>query len=86
MNRTVLTDEQWQTIWTFLISHPRLYVGPPDTCRRFLNAVLWVLVIRQTPCNSFPEIVTTGASYYRLNGAMDSGTKPSSPPAGQQLR
>ena len=43
MNRTVLTDEQWQMIWTFLKSHPRVYVGPPDACRRFLNAVLWVL-------------------------------------------
>lgn len=43
MNRTVLTEEQWQTIWTFLASHPRVYVGPPDACWRFLNAVLWVL-------------------------------------------
>jgi transposase len=43
MNRTVLTDEQWQTMWAFLVAHPRVYVGPPDACRRFLNAVLWVL-------------------------------------------
>ena len=43
MNRAVLTDEQWQTIWTFLVAHPRVYVGATDTCRRFLNAVLWVL-------------------------------------------
>jgi len=43
MNRVVLTDEQWVTIWTFLAAHPRVYVGRPEACRRFLNAVLWVL-------------------------------------------
>lgn len=43
MNRTVLTDEQWVTIWAFLATHPRVYVGQPEACRRFLNAVLWVL-------------------------------------------
>lgn len=43
MNRVVLTDEQWVTIWAFLVAPPRVYVGRPDPCRRFLNAVLWVL-------------------------------------------
>src|SRR5512143_179035 len=43
MNRVVLTDEQWVTIWTFLVAHPRVYMGRPEACRRFLNAVLWVL-------------------------------------------
>ena len=43
MNRVVLTDEQWVTIWTFLLAHPRVYVGRPEVCRQFLNAVLWVL-------------------------------------------
>lgn len=43
MNRTVLTDEQWVTMWAFLAAHPRVYVGQPEACRRFLNAVLWVL-------------------------------------------
>jgi transposase len=43
MDRTVLTDEQWATIWAFLAAHPRVYVGRPEACRRFLNAVLWVL-------------------------------------------
>ena len=43
MNRVVLTDEQWVTIGAFLTAHPRVYVGPPELCRRFLNAVLWVL-------------------------------------------
>src|SRR5512144_3358612 len=43
MTRGVLTDEQWVTIWTFLVAHPRVYVGRPEACRLFLNAVLWVL-------------------------------------------
>ena len=43
MNRVVLTDAQWVTIWALLVAHPRVYVGRPDACRRFLNAVLWVL-------------------------------------------
>src|SRR5512139_1856202 len=43
MNRVVLTDAQWVTIWTFLIAHRRVYVGRPEACRRFLHAVLWVL-------------------------------------------
>lgn len=43
MERTKLTDAQWDTIWAFLILHPRVSVGRPETCRRFLEAVLWVL-------------------------------------------
>jgi transposase len=43
MNRAVLTDEQWATLWACLARHPRVYVGRPEACRRFLDAVLWVL-------------------------------------------
>ena len=43
MDRTKLTEAQWATIWAFLVAHPRVYVGRPETCRRFLEAVLWVL-------------------------------------------
>jgi acetolactate synthase small subunit len=43
MNRVVLTDAQGVTIWTLLVAHPRVYVGRPEACRRFLNAVLWGL-------------------------------------------
>jgi len=43
VDRTKLTDEQWAVIWAFLSTHPRVYVGRPETCRRFLEAVLWVL-------------------------------------------
>ena len=43
MDRTKLTEAQWDTIWAFLVTHPRVYVGRPESCRRFLEAVLWVL-------------------------------------------
>jgi transposase len=43
MERATLTDEQWATMLAFLVAHPRLYVGQPEDCRRFLNGVLWIL-------------------------------------------
>jgi transposase len=43
MNRAVLTDEQWSLILPFLMAHSRVYVGAQAACRRFLEAVLWIL-------------------------------------------
>ena len=43
MKRVVLTDEHGVTSWTFLVTHPRVYLGPPAAGRRLLNAVRWVL-------------------------------------------
>ncbi len=43
MNRARLTDEQWDVIFPFLMAHSRVYVGASAACRRFLNAVLWIL-------------------------------------------
>lgn len=43
MNRYYLTDEQWHLVHDFLQSHPRVYVGKPEHCRRFVNGVLWIL-------------------------------------------
>ena len=43
MNRVVLTDEQWVTIWALLVAPLRVDVGRPEAGRRFLNAVLGVL-------------------------------------------
>ena len=37
-----LTDDQWQRILPFLRSHRKVYVGAQWSCRRFLEAVLWV--------------------------------------------
>ena len=43
MNRATLTDEQWGVILPFLTMHSRAYVGVQESCRRFLDAVLWIL-------------------------------------------
>ncbi|WP_139559102.1 transposase [Methylotetracoccus oryzae] len=43
MNRSVLTDEQRGLILPFLTAHSRVYVGAQAACRRFLDAVLWIL-------------------------------------------
>ena len=36
------SDAQWQKTLPFLLAHPKLYVGPQWSWRRFLSAVLWV--------------------------------------------
>ncbi|PID50062.1 MAG: hypothetical protein CR991_03310 [Proteobacteria bacterium] len=43
MNRYYLTDDQWEWIRPFLLTHPRVYVGNPERCRQLINAVLWIL-------------------------------------------
>jgi putative transposase len=42
MRTITLTDEQWQKILPFLQTCSRIYIGPKDQCRRFLDAVLWI--------------------------------------------
>ncbi len=42
MSSVTLSEEQWRKILPFLLAHPKLYVGPQWSCRRFLSAVLWV--------------------------------------------
>ena len=42
-SKTELTDEQWETFYQLLLLHGRVYVGAIESCRQFLNAVLWVL-------------------------------------------
>ncbi len=43
MHRYYLTDDQWEWGHQLLLSHPRVYVGHPERCRQFINAVLWML-------------------------------------------
>lgn len=38
-----LTDYQWDRIQEFLAGHPRVYVGNAVQCRRFVEAVLWIV-------------------------------------------
>ena len=42
-NRTELSDEEWQVIYSLLLLNLRIYVGCEEKSRRFLNAVLWIL-------------------------------------------
>jgi transposase len=42
-NRTELTDEEWQSIYSLLLLNRRVYVGCEEKSRRFLNAILWIL-------------------------------------------
>jgi transposase len=42
-NRAEISDEEWQSFYCLLLLNPRVYVGVLDTCRCFLNAVLWIL-------------------------------------------
>ncbi|PPD44725.1 MAG: hypothetical protein CTY16_11565 [Methylobacter sp.] len=43
INRAELTDTEWQAIHSLLVLNGQVYVGLEENCRRFLNAVLWVL-------------------------------------------
>jgi transposase len=43
VNRTGLSDGQWEIFYALLLQNGRVYVGPLEKCRRFLNAVLWIL-------------------------------------------
>jgi transposase len=41
-SNAILSDYQWFKILAFLRSHPRAYVGKEESCRLFLDAVLWI--------------------------------------------
>ncbi|MGD7035269.1 IS5 family transposase [Methylotuvimicrobium buryatense] len=43
MNRAILSDGEWDRILVYLRQLPNLYIGEAETCRRFLDACLWVL-------------------------------------------
>ncbi|SFM64387.1 transposase [Nitrosomonas communis] len=42
-SRTELIDEQWKFLYRLLLLQKRVYIGSVEICRRFLNAVLWIL-------------------------------------------
>lgn len=35
-------EDRWQKIYQFLQEHPNVYAGKEPSCRKFLEAVLWV--------------------------------------------
>ena len=43
INRAEVTDEEWQVIYGILQLNERAYTGSEESCRRFVNAVLWIL-------------------------------------------
>ena len=38
-----IADCQWQKLYAFLQGHPRAYAGQEEKCRRFVEAVHWIL-------------------------------------------
>lgn len=43
MNRIELSDREWLCILLYLTTLSGIRLGPPDQCRKFISAVLWVL-------------------------------------------
>ena len=37
-----ITDAAWKSLLPFLRDYPNVYVGNPETCRRFVSALLWI--------------------------------------------
>ena len=38
----MISDAAWKSMLPFLKAFPNIYVGNPETCRRFLSAVVWM--------------------------------------------
>ena len=43
MSTYKIDNVQWQKLYAFLQSQPRAYAGQEETCRRFVEAVHWIL-------------------------------------------
>ena len=43
MSTERISDHQWQKLYAFLQGHPRAYAGQEEKCRRFIEAVRWIL-------------------------------------------
>ena len=37
-----ISDAAWNSLLPFLKASPNVYVGDPETCRRFVSALLWI--------------------------------------------
>ena len=38
----MISDAAWHSMLPFLKAFPNVYVGNPETCRRFLSALVWI--------------------------------------------
>ena len=43
MGNANLTDLSWHKIWVFLKTLKTIYIGAEESCRKFVEAILWVL-------------------------------------------
>ena len=43
MSTYKIANDEWQKLYAFLQSHPRAYAGQEEKCRRFVEAVHWIL-------------------------------------------
>ncbi len=43
METVKLRNDQWKKILGFLRDNPKVYVGEPRRCRRFIEGVLWIM-------------------------------------------
>lgn len=42
MSTVRLRKDQWQKLLGFLQEHPQVYVGKPNECKRFIEAIMWM--------------------------------------------
>jgi transposase len=64
MSNAMIRDEQWNKIYQFLKSHPRVYAGKEGACRLFVEAVHWILR-RGAQWRFLPERYGTWNSVYK---------------------
>ena len=43
MSTYTIADDQWQKLYAFVQGHPCAYTGQEEKCRRFVEAVNWIL-------------------------------------------
>ena len=43
MSTYKIADHQWQKLYAFLQGHSRAYAGQEEKCRRFVEAMHWIL-------------------------------------------
>ena len=59
-----ISDAAWNSILPFLKALPNVYVGNPETCRRFLSAVAWITKQGAT-WRALPEVYGYWNTIYR---------------------
>ena len=63
----VISDTAWRSILPFLKASEKVYVGDPETCKRFLSAVVWMTKEGAT-WRGMPKVYGYWNSIYRRFG------------------